>query len=62
MVKFVSDESDYWAGEYPRGPLVHQQWHRPSGVKNQNIPKLEKCGNFKYAVHVFRGVTSHQQH
>ena len=33
MVKFMSDESDYLAGEYPRWPLVHQQWHRPSDVK-----------------------------
>ena len=34
----MQNKSDNWAGDYPRGPMVHQQRHRPNGFKRQVYP------------------------
>ena len=33
MFNFMSDKFDNWGIEYPRKPLVHNQWHRSSCFK-----------------------------
>ena len=45
------------SGTYGPPAVASTQW-----FQNTKIPMLNKNCKFHYAVHVFQGVTSHQQH
>ena len=48
QINFMSDKSYNWTGEYPRGPMFHQQRYTPSFFKIQNYQSFVLPSHFVF--------------